>query len=210
LVNLFIQSSIKIQDDERDILIIMDCSYPGESNIAFEIENNGSLPAVVKIRIPAWCDRYRASFDGDDVDVNSENGYWCITISPGRHSAALIPEIVPKRWYCNPKVSENIGRVAVERGPFVYCAESVDNGEDLHLLKLPVNSFLDYTWCDDLLEGVGVIEAEGIRLKGSDDNNNLYMCDKPQKSPQKIRLIPYYAWANRGENEMRVWINEGL
>ena len=146
--------------------------------------------------------------DENDMKITCDRGYWCVSVSQGCHTISLNLEIMPKRWYANAKVSENIGKVAIARGPFVYCAESVDNHEDLHLLKLPRNSFLDHKWQDDLLGGVGVIEAEGIRLKAARDPGALYSCEGYEKIPQKIKLIPYYSWANRGENEMRVWINE--
>ena len=207
LVNLFIRSELKYEDDDKNITVIQNCDYPKDPNISFDIENNNDASVKLKIRIPSWTDKYTGSIDGTQTDIATENGYWCIDVTKGKHTIGLELEIIPKRWYSNPKVSENAGKVAIGRGPFIYCAESVDNGEDLHLLGLSPNSFLDHKWQEDLLEGVGTIEAEGIRLV-KDGTKELYLTDRPQRSSQKIRLIPYYAWANRGENEMRVWINE--
>ena len=116
-------------------------------------------------------------------------------------------EMIPKRWYADPKVAADAGQVVVCRGPQVFCAEEADNGADLHNLYLPEDASLQYEWKDDLLGGTGVIECDGQRL--SSRQTGLYTNDRSAFyfSPQKIRLIPYYAWANRGENEMRVWLH---
>ena len=208
LINLFIRSRLEYEDDDRRFSIGQDCDYPKDGRISFEIENEGSKPLNIKIRIPSWTDKYTLSFDGGTADAPDESGYRVISVPSGKHTVCLELEIIPKRWYCDPKVSENIKKTAIGRGPFIYCAESADNGEDLHLLELPQSSFLDHRWQGDLLEGVGVIEAEGIRLCEEDGQSGLYSSKRPKPEPRKIKLIPYYAWANRGENEMRVWINE--
>ena len=207
LVNLFIRSELQYEDDGKNITVIQKCEYPNDPKIYFDIQNSKDAPVKFKIRIPSWTDKYMGTFDGEKADITTEDGYWSIDIPSGKHSISLELEIIPKRWYSNPKVSENIGKVAIARGPFIYCAESIDNGEDLHLLGLSVNSFLEYSWCENFLGGVGKIEAEGIRVK-EDGPKDLYMSGRPLKASRKIKLIPYYAWANRGENEMRVWINE--
>ena len=94
------------------------------------------------------------------------------------------------------------------RGPQVFCAEGVDNGENLHLLSLPKTSELAYKWHDELLEGVGVIEADGFRTVVSGQGGLYGKSGEVVTEPVKIRMIPYYAWANRGRNEMRVWLYE--
>ena len=208
LVNLFIRSEMTCNYENGNVTIRQECDYPRTSKIGFEIKNSRPYDINVKIRIPSWADKYMGTVDENDMKITCDRGYWCVSVSQGCHTISLDLEIMPKRWYANAKVSENIGKVAIARGPFVYCAESFDNHEDLHLLELPRNSFLDYKWQDDLLGGVGVIEAEGIRLKAACDPGALYSCEGYEKIPQKIKLIPYYSWANRGENEMRVWINE--
>ena len=208
LVNLFIRSELSCTFKGSDIAIKQYCEYPKDSRISFEMINSGTDPVTVKIRIPSWAEKVDGIIDNKAADVVTDRGYWCIKVAPGVCNIALNLKIMPRRWYSDPKVSENIGKVAISYGPFVYCAESVDNKQDLHLLELPTTSYLDYKWYDDLLEGVGIIEAEGIRLVNGNGSDALYSSHRPEKSAQKIKLIPYYAWANRGENEMRVWLSE--
>ncbi len=88
--------------------------------------------------------------------------------------------------------------------------EGVDNGEDLHCIFISKDASLEYEWDDELLGGIGTIRTSGVRISSSIPDEALYTDDDGclREKPVEVRLIPYYAWANRGENEMRVWVNE--
>jgi DUF1680 family protein len=111
-----------------------------------------------------------------------------------------------ERVRANPRVNANLGKVALLRGPLVYCLESEDNGKDLGALCLPVDSSLAAKFDPALLGGMVVLEGNAARQAIADDI--LYSTEKPRKEAVRIRAIPYYAWDNRGEGEMRVWIRE--
>lgn len=207
LVNLFIGSELQCEDDGGSVVIRQEGKALESGNLLFKISNNGQDMRILKIRIPSWASGYTAAIDCKSISTKPVNGYVCFEISPGEHAVELNLDIAPMRWYSNPKVSENIGKVAVSRGPFIYCAEGVDNGEDLHCLRLPKDAALSYEWQEDLLNGVGVISASGKRITGAD--TALYRAyDNTRVTEQPLRMIPYYAWANRGTNEMRVWLFE--
>ena len=113
----------------------------------------------------------------------------------------------PRRVYANERVRSAAGKVAVALGPVVYCAEEADNGPQLHLLQLARDAELK-TAETELLGGTTVIEADACRV-GFPDQESLYFSDgKAHSEPVRLRLIPYYKWANRGKNEMQVWIRE--
>ena len=98
------------------------------------------------------------------------------------------------------------GLVALSRGPLIYCIEGVDNGEGLSCLRLPRGSeirILDYD--ETLLGGVVALEADALRQQPT---AALYQSAPPGETPCILRAIPYYAWSNRGRNEMRVFIRE--
>ena len=112
----------------------------------------------------------------------------------------------PRCVYANPLVRDAAGQAAIARGPIVYCIEGVDNGRDLSCLRLPRDSdirALDYN--TSLLGGVTALEAAAIRQQPT---RALYQSEPPKETPVTLRAIPYYAWSNRGENEMRVFIRE--
>ncbi len=211
LVNLFIGSKFESTYDGRDLSIEQECDYPKSGRIVITADNKGDKDIRLKIRIPSWCDDYAGAVDGADVKILTDRGYWAVSIPGGTHTVSLDLKIVPKRWYSNINVSENIGKVAIARGPQIYCAEEVDNGSALWCLALCKDEELSYTYHDDLLGGVGVISAKGIRMGNSSSEDRLYS-DKKETADSDcmIKLIPYYAWANRGKNEMRVWLNETI
>ena len=105
------------------------------------------------------------------------------------------------------RVREDIGKAAIMRGPVVYCLEEKDNGKNLHELLVDTDmhaSVSEGKICDTVVK---MVETDGWRLTESGDaEETLYhMYQKPQKQKVRLHYIPYYTWANRGENEMQVW-----
>ena len=212
LVNLFIASEMSLTDKGKKISIKQKTDYPRSGKVLFEIENKEDEAVTVGIRLPGWRDGVSGSVDGAKVQVVDEKGYWYVKVPSGEHSIIFDMEIRPKRWYANLNVSEDIRKVAVARGPQVYCVEGKDNGDGLHKLVLKKDSELTDHFEEELLEGVSVVDGEGIRFTENSREGApaaLYT-DRPgfEKQPVKIRFIPYSTWGNRGENEMRVWLLE--
>lgn len=109
----------------------------------------------------------------------------------------------------DPRVREDIGRVAVARGPVVYCLEEADNGADLHLLTVDCSAGTRTEVYTVAGEPVTSVVADGFRQKLPSFGKGLYHSLKAAvKEPVKLRFIPYYVWANRGENEMTVWVRQ--
>jgi hypothetical protein len=105
-----------------------------------------------------------------------------------------------RRVESHEKVEANTGRVALERGPIVYCAEAVDNGGRVHNLVLPDDTPLDARPREGLLGGVTVIEGRALALSPATDGRSVVTQE------QDFVAVPYYAWAHRGEGEMAVWL----
>lgn len=92
------------------------------------------------------------------------------------------------------------------RGPIVYCFEGVDNGKDIQSLRIPKEVKADAYMCEDgVLKGNVCLKLNGYRMKSSEA---LYSEERPIAEPVTLNAIPYYTWANRGENQMRVWMQE--
>jgi hypothetical protein len=112
----------------------------------------------------------------------------------------LVLSMPLQRMKAHPRVQSDVGRVALQRGPIVYCAEGVDNPVDPRGLALPPHTRLEAKHRDDLLAGVTVIEGKALAkpLHGA-------------KAKQvKFMAVPYYAWDNRAPGPMAVWLAEGL
>ncbi|MBO6128190.1 MAG: glycoside hydrolase family 127 protein [Pseudobutyrivibrio sp.] len=209
LINQYIDSNAKLALIDGEVEIAQRTNFPWDEQVAFEIKNNSKSQAKIGIRLPGWSEEVEISLNGAPVERAPENGYHYITVDAGASVEAKLTFSMPiLRNYCNPLVSEDIGKVAISRGPFVYCLEGVDNGTELNCLRLPDDSKLNYEFDSSLLGGVGVITAKGQRLQASEMEGSLYTNSKPVEKEAKLKFIPYFAWANRGENEMEVWVRE--
>lgn len=209
LINQYIDSDAKLALAAGEVEIVQRTNFPWDEQVAFEIKNNSKSQAKIGIRLPGWSAEVEISINGAPVELVSEKGYHYITVDAGASVGVKLTFSMPiLRNYCNPLVSEDIGKVAISRGPFVYCLEGVDNGTELNCLRLPDDSKLDYEFDSSLLSGVGVISGKGYRLQTSESKDSLYTNSKPVEKEAKLKFIPYFAWANRGENEMEVWVRE--
>ena len=105
------------------------------------------------------------------------------------------------------KVRENMDKVAFVRGPVCYCMEEADNGRELHRILLPRDSAFTEEYRPELLGGVTVLRCMGRAEEG--ERERLYTTRPPELGEKRELLwIPYYAWANRNEGEMLVWVRD--
>ena len=146
------------------------------------------------------------SFSGQCTDTTSDaasssssgrHGYFSLRVA-GETAIAIDFMMRPRFVYAHPAVRADSGRKAVEYGPFVLCAESCDNGGRLYDVSIPS------------LDGAKTVRnAEGVRLEvpalRSAEDGALYRYQPSAKEPCTLTLIPYYAWANRGEGDMQIW-----
>ncbi len=204
LVNLYVQS----ESDLSWGSITQKTSYPQDGVVEITIRNDSEAEKNIGLRLPGWSDDTVISVDGTKIDHADTDGFAYISVKKGETRISIEFDMSVKEWYSNINVSENTGNVALSRGPFVYCMEEVDNGRNLHNLKLDTGSGYRLSWKEDELHGIYEINAKGQRL--CSDSQELYerRPDKFYAEETTIKFIPYYAWANRGENEMHVWIKK--
>ena len=109
--------------------------------------------------------------------------------------------------YANPNVRADIGKVAVVKGPIVYCLEEIDNGSNLAGAYIDVNEALEEEYCPDVLGGVTVIKAKGKRVETTSWNDGKLYAPRPVKFENtNLTFVPYCNWGNRGYGEMSVWV----
>ncbi len=185
-VNLY--QSCTVETDKADIKIASDYLQSGIVKFCIKAKK----PFTIAFRIPYWSIHFKFSRKNPFI----RNGYAYFAINGSEEiTAEFNPEA--KIIKCCSEVRENIGRVAVARGPFIYCLEEKDNGKNLHLLRLAKNPKFQF-------------DGESITANGYRENINkdaLYSeYSNASETLVKLRFIPYYQWANRGENEMCVYI----
>ncbi len=208
LINQYIDSESTFEYKGGTVTIKQATEYPWDEKDGVVINNKTKSVVRIGIRIPAWAANAALKIDGKAADISKEDGYHYVDVTAGGSmEIELTFPMEIKRNYCNPLVSEDIGKVAISRGPFVYCLEGVDNGTAINGLRLPEDSTFEYEYKAGLLNGVGVIKAKGKRVELS-TSTELYTNSRPTEENATLTFIPYYAWANRGENEMEVWVRE--
>jgi uncharacterized protein len=110
--------------------------------------------------------------------------------------------------FCRFEVDANRGRVALTRGPLVYCLEQIDNGAELDALTLPLDAAFAPEERPDLPGGMLGLAGRGFREQTR--NDGLYADEPPVAQPTTVRALPYYAWGNREPGEMQVWIRRAV
>jgi DUF1680 family protein len=190
-------------------------NYPWEGRVEIAVAPAEPAEFTLFLRIPGWTDTAKVAVNGKAVAGAAAGQYLPIR---RRWSAGdmvtLQFNMAPQVLEANAEVVENNGRVAVQRGPLVYCMEQIDQGEGVALKDVALSAGKDSsggfeeTFERDLLGGVLVLRHPGAVYEVSADRSELYFShNAPQRKSRPVRLtfIPYYAWANRVQTPMQVW-----
>jgi hypothetical protein len=210
LVNLFVECKGKFEIEDGILEIELKTGYPWAGCVDIKLNYNGTASVCLGIRIPSWSDTFDVELNQERADFEEKDGFIYVNQVFSDDTIRLKLDMQAKRWYSNPLVENDLGKFAVSRGPLVYCLEEVDNGKNLHLLSVEKQEELKYEFDEAMLGGVGVITASGWKTEADSGAEWLYRKNTAteKKIKTKIKWIPYYSWANRGENEMRVWVRE--
>ncbi|MFD1953584.1 glycoside hydrolase family 127 protein [Paenibacillus thailandensis] len=209
--HLYVGGEAELELGGTAVTLVQQSDYPWSGDVRFEVKPEQAATFKLCLRLPDWSPSASIRVNGTDFSYQTEKGYAVIerTWQQG-DTVELALEMPIMRIRSNPLVRGNAGKVALQRGPLVYCLEQADNGADLHLLLLPQEAELKARRAEELLDGIVVIEAEGLRENAKAWGSSLYStAGRPAAEPERLTFIPYYAWANRGEGEMTVWVREG-
>ncbi len=187
--------------------------YPWEGTVRFQPLDDTEAELTLALRIPTWSRGYEIRLNGAAVSAPAgRDGYARVKRKWVLADELEISFPLPvERVHADPRVRADRAKVALQRGPIVYCLEEADNGPGLWLLRLPPDAELEAVEREDLLGGVVVVKARGGRGAATGAGAGLYTRRKePAGAPpaRDFLFIPYYAWANRGAGEMAVWVNE--
>jgi len=206
-IHLYIEGEASLHVSGQPVRIAMETHYPFEEQVRI-LPGPGAYD--LKLRLPGWCKKVQVLRNGIAIEPSVENGYMTVKGPFFENDEVLLHmDMMPRRCYANVNVREDIGKVALMRGPLVYCLEERDNGAGLHCLSLPRDAQLTPDFDSNLLGGAMVIRTESVRIQST--CGDLYT-DAPALKEEKAALtyIPYFMWANRGENEMEVWVREKI
>ena len=214
-VHLYIGGEAAFTIRDLPLKLAVETEYPRQGQVRLRL-SGATGPAghrfALKLRLPGWCRACRVTINDHEVETVAENGYITLNRPWKDGDTVLLDLAMPVMLVrANPRVWEDAGRVAVCRGPLVYCLEEADNGPDLHLVRLGGVKPEDFqvTWQPDKLGGIMELTCPGLRETGENWDDTLYSETLPvETGPVTLTFIPYATWANREMGEMRVWIRE--
>lgn len=216
-VNLFINGSTDVTINNKPVHITQQNNYPWDGSLTFNIDPKTPTAFNVLVRIPGWAHNEAISSDlysfssvsdkkatitvnGKPVEYIMQKGYAVINRVWKKNDIVMVSLPMEVRTViANEKVKADNGKVALQRGPIIYCAEWADNNGKTSNLIVPANTTFSSEFKPDLLNGVMELKA-GVPAIVINDNGNSISTTK-----QTLTAIPYYAWAHRGKGEMTVW-----
>jgi DUF1680 family protein len=190
------------------VSLAQETAYPWDGAVKIDVNPAQAAPFALRVRIPGWARGVpvpsslyhymgdegvpaplgaKITVNGERAEIKLDRGYAVIdrTWQPG-DVVEMVLSLPVRRVVSNEAIAENRGKVAVERGPLVYCLEGSDNGGKALGRTLPDAAVFTVAWEPDLLQGVNVLHTGD--------------------AGESLTFVPYYAWAHRGVGEMAVWL----
>jgi hypothetical protein len=215
-VNLFINGSVNLKMKNTALEITQQNGYPWNGSLSFTINPANATAFNLKLRVPGWAqnkampstlynfaltttDLINIKVNGKLVEYTMQDGYAVIARTWKKNDVVEmeLPMDV-KRVLANENIADDKGKVALQRGPIMYCAEWVDNNGKTSNIIVPNNTQFTTEYKPDLLNGVMILKAQvpTVVITGTDNISTI---------KQTLTAIPYYSWANRGKGEMMMW-----
>ena len=224
-VNLFMANDVNLKVNGKKVSLKQTTEYPWNGDVNVEVTRNSAGKFAMKIRIPGWVQgevvpsdlytytdgkrlKYNVKVNGEDVTSELNNGYFTIDRKWKKGDKVSVHfDMEPRTVKAHGKVEADRGRVAVERGPVVYCAEWPNNNFDVLSVLMNRNPKFEVENASMTIENAGVTVTHpfqkiktSVQTLSYDEKGRLIAKD------QTLNMIPYYAWAHRGTGNMAVWL----
>ena len=219
-VNLFISGTSNLKVNNKTVRITQQNNYPWNGALAFTVDPPSAMNMELKIRIPGWAQNQAIPSDlyayekksplsveikvnGLPVNYDIKNGYAVISKKWKKNDKVQVNlPMEVKRVVANTLVKDDMGKIALQRGPIMYCAEWKDNNGQAANIIIPNDAAFTPSFDAGLLNGVMVLKApvKSVRVDAAGQNIST--------ENTTLTAIPYYSWANRGKGEMTVWFPE--
>jgi DUF1680 family protein len=202
-VNQYVGSDLVTSVDGTPVELEQSSALPWSGDVSITVEADSSIP--INLRIPSWCDDATVAVDDAAVD-HDESGYVRLVRDWDGERIELSLEVETELVAAHPAVESDVGRVAAECGPLVYCAEAVDNDRPLHQYEVPIGTGIEAGHEPDLLHGVTTLDADAAVPSMDGWENALYQpAAETDTEDADMELVPYYVWNNREAGPMRIW-----
>lgn len=198
----YMNADAEITLGARRVVLRQRTEYPYDGNVRIRTETDGDY--TVALRIPSWCDAYTVHINGEEIPAEAEDGYVLLARTWSAGDEIVLDMVMEvKLIEGNPQVPDLCGRAAFTRGPLTFCAEGVDM-PGVQLRDIRVGNAGEYAVLEETVAGERMPVLEG-KAYVRPEFTELYRPCRESYREITLRLIPYHAWANRGECEMTVW-----
>ncbi|MBN1138873.1 MAG: glycoside hydrolase family 127 protein [Anaerolineae bacterium] len=208
-VHLYVQGRGELEVGGHQVEIEQRTNYPWDGKIEIAVHPEQASTFTLALRLPGWCRQAALQVNGEGVAIEPllAAGYIRVERRWAPGDGVVLDLAMPvERIEAHPAVHEDAGRVALQRGPLVYCLEEVDNGPHLADLALRRDTPLEAAWDGTLLGGVVTLTGRAQRRAADGWGEALYRPVEGGVQEVPFLAVPYYAWANREPGEMMVWI----
>jgi DUF1680 family protein len=221
-INLFVNSTATIQLGSKNVTLTQQNNYPWDGNLKFTVTPAAARQFSILLRIPGWArneaipsnlyafeqqadSSVQILVNGRPAAYTMQNGYAVLSRTWNKNDVIemRLPMEV-KRVVASNKVKHDLGKVALQRGPLMYCAEWIDNKGRTSNLVVPAGTRFTAAYRPELLNGVVVLNGQVPAVQTGEDGVSV------STQQHAFTAIPYYAWANRGKGEMQLWFPEKL
>jgi len=213
-VHLYAQGKADLKVAGGEVVLRQTTQYPWEGGVKFELGVSAPQTFTLHLRVPGWCRRWSLRINGTPVTepAPEANGYLAVRREwRSGETVEYRMEMPVQAVWAHPAVRYLQGRMALQRGPMVYCLEGVDHG-GIGLDRITIDPAqiasdqLTVEHQDRLLGGISLLHGKAGIAAEDGWEGVLYRNDRPSIRPMEFTAIPYYAWDNRAPGEMRVWI----
>ena len=208
-MHLYIGGEVRVALAHAEVHLSVESDYPWDGRVRLTVHTPGEYG--IAVRISGWCRGYELKVNGESVSSEPVRGYVSLNrVWREEDTVELNLKMPVTLMRANPAVRADTGKLCVVRGPLVYSLEEADNGKDLHLLRLPLQTAFEVHDEPQLLGGIRTIRCNAFRRSKSFAEGQLYapVCGAEEMTETQLTWIPYFAWANREPGEMAVWIRE--
>jgi uncharacterized protein len=213
-VHLYVGGQATVELDGQPIRLTQTTNYPWEGKVTLALTLAQAQQFGLSLRIPGWCREARLAVNGVAVALNAavlHQGYAQLNRTWQNGDQIELEFAMPVEVIqAHPQVRANAGKVALMRGPLVFCLEEMDNGRNLAAIVLPKEPKFTATFEEGLLGGTVVIHGEAFRLDESAWHDRLYQPVATKLTPVTLKAVPYHLWGNRTPGEMLVWMLTAL
>jgi DUF1680 family protein len=212
-VHLYIQNQAELTLNGQAVQVELKTDYPWKEDVELTFNPTRPTHFTLALRIPDWCSGASLAINGQPVSFpkDLQDGYLKIERewAPNDQVTLRLPMPVTQ-IEANPKVREDNGRYALQRGPLIYCLEEADNGPELDAIHLSAEPALTAAYSPDTLGGCVIIQGKAYRRPAAGWDKLLYRPKGPSaEKPVTVTAVPYAFWSNRGLGEMEIWVRGG-